>query len=46
MDFLDFVSALDREPGIAVPETDYPQPATLNGCLEYLSSRQTAHQRS
>jgi acyl carrier protein len=36
MDFLNFVLALHRAMGVAIPEKDYPKLATLNGCIEYL----------
>ena len=39
MDFLNFVIALDKELGVAVPETDYPKLATLDGCVAYLAER-------
>ena len=38
MDFLNFVVALHAETGIEVPEADYPQLATLAGCVAYLSA--------
>lgn len=37
MDFLKFVVALQEATGVTVPETDYPQLASLDGCIEYLS---------
>lgn len=39
MDFLNFVIALDKEFNVPVPESDYQQLATLNGCVEYLARR-------
>lgn len=39
MDFLNFVIALDKELGVAVPETDYQKLSTLDGRVEYLASR-------
>jgi acyl carrier protein len=39
MDFLNFVIALDKRLGVAVPETDYQKLSTLDGCVEYLASR-------
>lgn len=39
MDFLNFVIALHDATGIDVPERDYPQLASLNGCIEYLGAR-------
>jgi acyl carrier protein len=38
MDFLNFVIALHKELGVAIPERDYPKLATLRGCMEYLAS--------
>jgi acyl carrier protein len=39
MDFLNFVIALHELTGIDIPERDYPQLASLNGCIEYLAAR-------
>ena len=39
MDFLRFVIELDEALHVAVPETDYAEIATLNGCVRYLSAR-------
>jgi acyl carrier protein len=39
MDFLNFVIALHEASGVDVPERDYPQLASLNGCIEYLAAR-------
>jgi acyl carrier protein len=39
MDFLRFVIELDEALHVAVPEGDYPEIATLNGCVRYLSAR-------
>ena len=36
MDFLNFVIAMDKRLGVAVPEIDYPKLAALDGCVEYL----------
>lgn len=36
MDFLNFVVALATALGVAVPEADYPQLVTLDGCVRYL----------
>lgn len=36
MDFLDIVMELRKKYGVEVPEADYPQLATLNGCVDYL----------
>ena len=37
MDHLSFVTALHKSLGVDVPETDYPQLATLDGCVRYLA---------
>lgn len=37
MDLLNFVIELHKEFRIEIPEADYPQLATLNGCVDYLS---------
>ena len=39
MDFLNFVIALHEELHVEIPEADYPQLATLNGCVAYLAAR-------
>ena len=39
MDFLRFVIELDEAVHVAVPETDYAEIATVDGCVRYLSSR-------
>ena len=36
MDFLAFLEALAERTGLEVPERDYAQVATLDGCIEYL----------
>ncbi|MBI2378162.1 MAG: acyl carrier protein [Deltaproteobacteria bacterium] len=36
MDFLDIVMELRKRHGIEVPEEDYVQLATLDGCVSYL----------
>ena len=36
MDFLDIVMELRKLYGVQVPEEDYKELATLNGCVEYL----------
>ena len=37
MDQLNFVTGLHRRLGVDVPEADYPQLATLEGCMDYLA---------
>jgi acyl carrier protein len=45
MDFLNFVIALHTAVGIEIPERDYPQLATLQGCINYLTrSRATVRE--
>ncbi len=39
MDFLRFVIALSAKLGVEVPESDYPQIRTLDGCVGYLAAR-------
>ena len=39
MDFLRFVIELDQALGVAVPESDYGEIATLDGCVRYLTAR-------
>ncbi len=36
MDVLNFVVGLHAALGVEIPESDYPELATLNGCVEYL----------
>jgi acyl carrier protein len=40
MDFLDFVAALHEATGVDIPERDYPEVATLAGCVAYLARHQ------
>ena len=37
MDFLDIVMELRKRYGVQVPEDDYKELATLDGCVRYLS---------
>ena len=39
MDLLNFVVALDKELHVEIPEADYRQLSTLDGCVEYLVAR-------
>jgi acyl carrier protein len=39
MDFLTFVIGLHERLGVEVPERDYPQLATLDGCVDYVAER-------
>jgi acyl carrier protein len=40
MDLLNFVIALHKEFRVDIPEKDYAKLATLQGCTEYLASRE------
>ncbi len=40
MDILNFVIALHKEFNVEIPEADYAQLATLEGCAAYLQSHQ------
>ncbi|MHC4377845.1 MAG: acyl carrier protein [Planctomycetota bacterium] len=37
MDFLDIVMELRKLYGVQIPEEDYPNLATLQGCVDYLA---------
>jgi len=39
MDFLDIVMELRKRYGVQVPEEDYAQLATLQGCVDYLGPK-------
>ena len=39
IDYLRFITGLDAELRVRVPEADYPKLATLDGCVEYLAQR-------
>ena len=41
MDFLNFVTGLHEATGLDIPEGEAPQLASLNGAVQYLSSRLT-----
>ena len=43
IDWLNFVAALHERLGVAVPEADYPQIATLAGCATYVAARRVSH---
>lgn len=38
MDFLNFMIALHKELHVEIPERDYPQLLTIDGCLKYLQA--------
>jgi acyl carrier protein len=42
IDFTNFLIALADELGVDVPETDYAQLATLDGCVSYLATHGAA----
>jgi acyl carrier protein len=39
VDFLNFVEAIHAETGVDVPERDYPEIRTIDGCRRYLEHR-------
>jgi len=39
VDFMNFAVALQTHLQVKIPEEDYPQLATLNGCIAYLESK-------
>ena len=39
MDFLDIVMELKKRHKIEVPQTDYPELATMKSCVEYLGPK-------
>jgi acyl carrier protein len=39
MDFLNFVTALHKKTGVAIPEEDYPRLFTLDGVASYLGGK-------
>lgn len=39
VDFMNFAVALQERLDVKIPEEDYPQLATLDGCIAYLKSR-------
>lgn len=43
VDFLNLVLELHRQLGVDVPEADYAQLATLDGCVAYLSARAASY---
>lgn len=38
IDFLNFVTGLAEATGLEIPERDYPQLSTVEGCIGYLTS--------
>lgn len=39
LDYINFVSAVGRASGVAIPEADYYRLATVNGGMRYLQQR-------
>ncbi|MFZ1123292.1 MAG: acyl carrier protein [Candidatus Binataceae bacterium] len=39
MDMLNLMIAIHKATGVNIPESDYPQMSSLNGCVLYLRSR-------
>ena len=39
VDFMNFAVALQTRLKVIIPEEDYPQLATLNGCIAYMKSK-------
>jgi acyl carrier protein len=38
IDFLNFVTGLNERTGLEIPERDYPELSTVEGCVRYLTS--------
>jgi acyl carrier protein len=45
MDFLNFAIAVHEALHVEIPEADYPELATVNGCVEYVAARLPAPTR-
>jgi acyl carrier protein len=41
VDFMNFAAALQAQVNVKIPEEDFPQLATLTGCIAYLKSKMT-----
>ena len=39
VDFMNFAVALQEQLQVEIPEADYPQLATIEGCIAYLKSK-------
>jgi acyl carrier protein len=39
MDMLNLMIAIDEATGVNIPEADYPQMSSLDGCVSYLRAR-------
>lgn len=44
MDLLNFMIALHKEFGVEIPERDYPQLMSIDGCVAYVSRKQSPPQ--
>jgi len=42
IDFLNLVTGLHERTGLEIPERDYPELATVDGCIRYLVAGATA----
>ncbi len=38
IDFLNFVTGLHERTGLEIPERDYPELSTVDGCVRYLTT--------
>ena len=38
IDFLNFVTGLHERTGLEIPESDYPELSTVEGCVHYLTA--------
>ena len=45
MDFLNFIVALHREFQVDLPESDYPQLGSIDGCVGYLERKLSQRER-
>ena len=39
IDFLNFVTGINEATGLDIPERDYPELSTIEGCVSYLVAR-------
>lgn len=46
MDLLNFMVSLHKEFGVEIPERDYPQLGTVDGCISYLEAALQAKSRN
>lgn len=42
IDFVNFIISIDHRLGVSIPEADYAQVMTLDGCIEYLERHDAA----